>query len=1705
MTTRSLPLLLLAAAAGLSCSQQDFVTDVPLRVVSITATQGSVTTTAAPGADAGTSAAPVVDTFVPRDTDFEITFSERLAEGTVAGAITLEALGPTGTDPAIATPTAIPIQVTYQESPVPTVTVTPFEEDNRVKLPFTTALRLNISPSLKRLRDNGPLPVQVRWLANTVNPPPLRVVSLLPSGGAAGVARDAQVKVVFSEPLQCAGLSGMTVSELADLHPHTAAGDTAVAVPGSWECPTVDPAADETLEGTTCAKNPAPCTVTFKPEATGFRFKYSSQVTLKLSGAASETPVRSVRATDAGGALLEDVTSSFRVVDPPVLALATAIPANGATGVAPNALLTLAFTEPVDCETLTNTTAKVEQVVDDHPRFGARKGTTETVGGSWACAGNTAAAGEGEAACAGTNAANCQAVFTPTTPFLPSAVVKVTVAGGAYEAGKAPAARDRVESLRATIRGGQLQTAVTFQVRAADPSPLAVTLSTPGNGASNVPVSPPPELEVQFSRTVDCDSVTAATASATLTLPDSTTQAWPVTVDCQAGNYHLTLKPQSSTPLPYGTEVTVTLQGGTYTAGSRVLEASDATTYGGQLPADVVLSFKMGEPPALLLASALPSPGSTGSGFSEPIVLSFSEPVDCATVNGTTVLVEQTPAPLATGAPVPGTTAVPCTFTCPLGGDARKAQCAHAPFSPSASVKVTLVGGTGTNTAIQSDAATPSGGQLPVDVSWTYRAADPAPLAVVGTSPNGNPGNNVSAKSDVRFTFSRAVRCSTVAGRLTLVRDDTGAAVPGTLTCTNGAQVGPAVDGSVAIFTPSAPLEVLKRYRATALAGIQALDATLLGTTAQGTLPADVSTRFDVEIEHLQVLATTPAAGAQLAPIGSSVVLQFNQELAPTSLVPCTPSSNKASCNVVVTRGATPFNWTNGTLATSALEVDGTPTYEGGTRKWTLDPSDAANAPYLVVAMTYTASIKGGTAGPVGANGVSTLPLDYTFTFRTSSAQLVLGVLPDDLAADVESTDPVCIDFVGDVDASTLTAGGNQLTLSYTDDFGRSAALPLDATTPYTLSDASGAGTAQNRVCLNLLSATYACVPGEHRLRPGTTFTATVSTAVKVGSSFPAAPVSWSFTTRPPPALSGIRVANAVISEQLLDGATEVPVNGAFAVTFAEPMDPASLTSTNLRLVPLGNAPAVVTTVTLPAGVAYPQSATLTTPNLGHKSATVDGRYAVQLLGGTDGVATATGHTLEADVRVAFTTCPATAVTLSPPEAQLTPNALVPLVADRALHLPSVTSETLFATLAGSRINGIVALQPAQPRAATYIPNPLWLTNNGGPYKVRTSTGMLDYRGNPVPETASQNFSTGNTPANNAIQPSLLTATNAAQVANSQSFVLTLGGTSLKERSLSTSWYSVAGGGGSIALEALGGTGCPQPATKLAVDSVLAPATTAATTDKVNIKVLPPLYMAAGCQYVLKVRQAQAANLYNQGNQGPEISFNAVGESVAPTLNVLEVQKPDGTFTALTGSSAASGRVVVRATFNEPLASDSVTDLSFRVADTGGALTGTLSTSGAVVTWTSSSPVAAGTNLAATLDAGLRDLAGNAFAGTAQSFTVESTTPDFTAVAWSPTATRDAPYGTATVTFTEPVDPATLHCNTQSAVGSLSFKVGATKLFGCAVLSSTNPNEVLWRPVDPVGTQVTVDVTTNPAGAAPQLKDLAGAAVPFTTRSFTTP
>ncbi len=1467
---------------------------------------------------------------------------------------------------------------------------------------------------------------------------PLRVVATSPSGNATDIGRGAAITITFSEKLKAASVQeGVRLERLT-------AGDP------------------QPLEATVAYSDEPVPTVTLTPTrklAFSSRFRVSVATTV-------------VRARD-GGPLPVKVSWTFETGSPPPFRVDQFTPADASSGAMANLPLKIRFSEPPDCDSV-RAGLTVTEAFDAHPHTA---GAAAVVPGTWACTQVDSGAEDTlDGQVCDTTPGTCLITFAPAdATFRFKASSNVTVALAAT-----------VASARATSTAGQLTgpTAATFRIE--DPAPLALISSSPGNGASWVAISPQPELQLALSEVVDCASVSSTTVGATVTDAAGVSTSWPFTLRCTAGQVFFTLVPSApATPLPYQATVRVTLQGGLF--GTPVLESARATTRGGQLPSDLLVSFTTEEAPGLRLSTATPAGGSIHAAVNDPLTFDFSDPLDCTSVSSASVKVDVVPPVLESGAaPAPAYTDT-CVFTCPAASNDRRVACAHGTFPASAQVTTTLLGAA---TAAGSLRSVAGNVMRSPGVAVSFRAEDPQPLVVIGSAPNGNPGNNVSANTDVRFTFSRPVRCAqlsnTTLPRLQLVQVDTGAVVPGTITCVDGSSSGPNVNGTVAVFRPSSPLTVLKRYRARALGGIVAADATVADGTVWGQLPQNVEVEFVISYENLEVLDTSPVAFAQLVSVGSAVSLQFNQELTPGTLVPCTPSV-QTGCNVFLNRGAT-------STQASALPVDAV-TYDSNTFTWTMNPNDPANAPFLEGDVNYTMTVRGGAPGPLGANGVSRLPVDFTFTFRTSSGQLVLSSTPQNLTTGVRTTAPVCVEFVNDIDVTSLTAGGTpQLTLSYQDTFGRAAAVPLDPATPYTVSGTSGR--TANYVCLNITVSPFACDPGTHRLRAFTTYTGNVSTSVLVGGTPLTPAFSWTFTTRLPPQLSTLRKQNIVISEPFAASETEVPINAAFVIAFAEPMSASSLTSANLRLVPLDGSPAVVTTVTTD-GLPQPLSAVLTTPGLGYLTGTT-GRYAVELLGGTGGVTGGDGTPLANDVRVSFTTSPAAALTISPPEASLTPNVLIPVVSTRDLWPPSVTSSNVLATRAGLPINGTVALQVAQPRGATYIANPTWLTNDVGPFVVRTTTGVLDFRGNPVPPATTPAYSSGNTPSSAAVAPTALAAANVAAGTAPQTFVITTGGTGLKERMLATSYFSSPPGqpDGTVSLVAVGGAGCPAAGTRLSLVTVLAPSTVAANPDRVQVSVREPPYMRAGCQYVFTLRQSATANVYNQSG-GADFSTPFTGESTAPTLLSLEVQRVDGTFGPLNGTTNASGRAQIRATFSEAMEPSSFAGSTFAIAGA----TGTFAVAGAVAVWTPNASLLPGANYGVSVGA-VRDLANNALGGSTQNFTVENLTPTFTAVSWSGTSTRQAPRGTATLTFSEPVDPATITCDTTLTRGGISVRVAGNVRYGCGVLSAVDPRQVLWRPADPLTVGQVVDISVNLTPAVP-LRDLAGTAVAGSSRIFT--
>jgi len=105
------------------------------------------------------------------------------------------------------------------------------------------------------------------------------------------------------------------------------------------------------------------------------------------------------------------------------------------------------------------------------------------------------------------------------------------------------------------------------------------------------------------------------------------------------------------------------------------------------------------------------------------------------------------------------------------------------------------------------------------------------------------------------------------------------------------------------------------------------------------------------------------------------------------------------------------------------------------------------------------------------------------------------------------------------------------------------------------------------------------------------------------------------------------------------------------------------------------------------------------------------------------------------------------------------------------------------------------------------------------------------------------------------------------------------------------------------------------------------------------------------------------------------------GDETRPT--VTQVEPPNDA----TGVDVAT---MIRATFSEAIDPASATTQTFSVTGNGGAVSGTVSTSGSVVTFDPASPLATDQTYTATLTTGIRDLAGNTLAqGQSWSFTTQ--------------------------------------------------------------------------------------------------------------------
>ena len=448
------------------------------------------------------------------------------------------------------------------------------------------------------------------------------------------------------------------------------------------------------------------------------------------------------------------------------------------------------------------------------------------------------------------------------------------------------------------------------------------------------------------------------------------------------------------------------------------------------LAANYVWTFTTAPPPTVV--STVPANGAVGVAQTNPVSATFSEPMEASTINTTTFTLAG-----------PGTTAVTGSVT--YAGST-------ATFTPAAS----LATGTLYTATITTGATDPTGNALTANYVWTFTTAG-APSVTFTVPASG--ANDVPLNQKVSATFSGHMTAATItaAGTFTLAVSGGGAAVPGTVTYDAASDT--------AIFSPTAALAINTPYTATITTAAQsaqgnALAANYVWTFSTGTQP-NASDPF--------VISTDPASAAIGVPL--------NQRIAATFNTPMDPSTISAVGTFTVA------------IAGGGAAVTGTVSYAGSTAVFTPTSN-------LIASTTYTATIttaaKDLTGDPMAAN--------FTWNFATGlTANLVAPTItltvPASAATAVPIDQTISATFSAAMDPTTITNA------TFTIAVAGVGGAPVNGTVSYDPASQI---------------ATFAPLAN---LAANTQYTATISNLVTdltgnpLSTTTGAAPDPWSFTT----------------------------------------------------------------------------------------------------------------------------------------------------------------------------------------------------------------------------------------------------------------------------------------------------------------------------------------------------------------------------------------------------------------------------------------------------------------------------------------------------------------------------------------------------------------------------------------------------------------
>jgi hypothetical protein len=623
------------------------------------------------------------------------------------------------------------------------------------------------------------------------------------------------------------------------------------------------------------------------------------------------------------------------------------------------------------------------------------------------------------------------------------------------------------------------------------PPPIVVS-TVPASGATSVPVTQ--ALTATFNEAMS--PATIDTSTFTLTGPGGVITG---AVTYNSSGFVATFTP--GTNLAYSTVYRATITTG----------AEDLAGVG--LVTSYSWTFTTLAPPLLVL-STVPVNAATGVPVTQALTATFNEPLNCTTLTSpeTTFIVT---GPGSTPSHIAG--AVTCSGSV-------------ATFTPNSDLTYSTL----YTATITTGAADTAGTALAANHVWSFITLPaPTPPTVISTVP-ANLATNIPINQAVLATFSEAMTAATIDAATFTLAGPGSSAVTGTVTYT--------ASGSVATFTPAAPLAYNTLYTATITTGVTGLTGASLASNYVWTF----TTAAAPIVLAPTVLSTIPANLAVNVPLNQIISATFSEPMSP-------PTINSTNFTLNVTGGA---------------NVVGIVAYASVGNTLTFTPAAS-----LALSTQYTATI---TTGVTNLSGTA-LANAYSWTFTTGTGldttppQLV-STSPANTAANVALNSAV---------SGTFNEAMNPLTIS---------------TSTFTL---TGPTSVIGTVSYDALDFIATFTPNANLL-PSTQYTATITSGVTdlAGNSLAAGGVSnpWIFTTGaavvPPPVVLGPTVllfgafgGSAGVTNQ----GTETVVNGDIGTTGA---------STLLTGFYDESVPAI-------AGV-YPCSYTVTPLNLGLVNGAID-------------------------------------------------------------------------------------------------------------------------------------------------------------------------------------------------------------------------------------------------------------------------------------------------------------------------------------------------------------------------------------------------------------------------------------------------------------------------------------------------------------------